>query len=221
MAVDDSLAPVACWVDADCSSVAELWMWRTAEPICVVKDRVRTNPKMDTKSRLRTLPATMVARDAAAVASTSSARFRNKWRSSEARGAAQVDQALELGHLGRGERNHLVQVLLLGTIVGRQLAQVGHGGLEGRHRGAVRLEKGLVARDDVAARPSLGVLQDTDDLGDVLQHLMGVRDVLTGGHQRIRRVVRGGSNGQEQHGRHRETGSDLLPERPHPSLLSL
>jgi hypothetical protein len=76
IAVACSLAPVACWLAAACSSADELCTWRTAEPICSVSERVMSVPTTIMSSSASPVPHKMVWRAVDAADSTSSERCR-------------------------------------------------------------------------------------------------------------------------------------------------
>ena len=80
---------------------------------------------------------------------------------------------------------------------------------------AIRLEVGVVARDDEAALAGLGVLQLAEDAGDALEDGVRVRHRVARLRQGIDAPVRDDADEREQRERHREARRNLPSERPH------
>jgi hypothetical protein len=93
----------------------------------------------------------------------------------ESLGSAQVDGFLEFGQFGINQRRNARQPPLLVGIVGGQPVQVRERGVARDEGRLIRLEIGIVAGEEVAALPGLGILELGQQAGKLAAHLVGVR----------------------------------------------
>ena len=198
IAVACSFAPDTCWLAADWSSVDELCTCWTADPICVVSDRVMTNPAAKTRMRPEERPAEdrrlraarrgldlvraplqelalLVVdepRDAADLVHVPLARplAHDLGGGFEAQPAAHVDGSLQLPHLRRDEGVELVDPALQARVVAGEVAELGHRRRHRRRGVRVGLEERLFPGDDEPTLAGLPVLDEAECAGHVLEH---------------------------------------------------